>query len=78
MRETYNKITAMFWGVMAAAILLIETGARPQRLRRANGQTVLEWILIAVAVSIFVFFAYRAIGNKVVEWITTSVLSKFN
>jgi Flp pilus assembly pilin Flp len=78
MQETYNKLTVMIWSFMTSAILFVQAGASPRRLNRSNGQTVLEWILIAVAVSIAVFFAYSAIGDAIRTWITSSILARFN
>lgn len=38
-------------------------------LSRRDGQTVLEWVLIAVAVSVAAFIAYKALGGSISAWL---------
>lgn len=54
-----------------SAYVVMQTASRPA-LRRpgaSRGQTVLEWVLIAVAVSVFLFFAYRLLAEDIEDWL---------
>lgn len=49
----------------AAAICSRAVAGRSRR----DGQTVLEWVLIAVAVSVAAFVAYKALGGSISDWL---------
>jgi hypothetical protein len=45
-------------------------------LRREGGQSVLEYVMIAIALSIVAFVVYRTVGGKLVTWVETSIIKE--
>lgn len=45
-------------------------------LRRESGQSVLEYVMIAIALSIVAFLVYRLVGEQLVGWVQTSILKE--